>query len=64
MLLTCYRCLPRQSLAAVMSLAQLHAFLQGLDVGVAQMNQGEHATLRVTPDYAVGSQGVGEVQLL
>eukprot|EP00891_Asterochloris_glomerata_P009438 jgi/Astpho2/9438/Aster-01697 len=32
---------------------------QGWDEGVAQMSKGERANLKITSDYAYGSQGVG-----
>jgi len=33
--------------------------IKGWDQGVAQMSKGERATLTCPPDYAYGSQGVG-----
>eukprot|EP00891_Asterochloris_glomerata_P009439 jgi/Astpho2/9439/Aster-01698 len=35
--------------------------IKGWDEGVAQMSKGERANLKITSDYAYGSQGVGGV---
>ena len=54
MLLTCSSCLLWHGLSCM-------PLLQGWDEGVAQMSKGERANLKITSDYAYGSQGVGGV---